>query len=93
MSPFVNSSAPLASNSEYTQARIQGPMIATCALAITACVLRFVARRMSKAGLWYDDWLIVPALVGAPEKLAMSQSLNWLVARRLRHVLLFGYLE
>ena len=25
--------------------------------------LRFVARRLSKTVLWYDDWLIIPATV------------------------------
>ena len=44
-------------------ARIQGSILATWALAVIAVCLRFLARRLSKAGLWYDDWLIVPATV------------------------------
>ena len=50
-------------------ARIQGPIIFTWALAIIACTLRFVARRISEAGLWYDDWLMIPALVYTSHKL------------------------
>ena len=32
-------------------------------LATSAVLLRFVARRMSAAGIWYDDWMILAALV------------------------------
>ncbi|MCJ1384101.1 hypothetical protein MMC17_007217 [Xylographa soralifera] len=32
-------------------------------LSTAAVVLRFVSRMMSKAGLWWDDWIIVAALV------------------------------
>ncbi|MCJ1432056.1 hypothetical protein MMC27_001412 [Xylographa pallens] len=32
-------------------------------LSTAAVVLRFVARMLSKAGLWWDDWVIVAALV------------------------------
>lgn len=42
---------------------IQGSIIATWALALVSVCLRFIARRLSKAGFWYDDWLIVPATV------------------------------
>lgn len=42
---------------------IQGSIIATWILAFIAVTLRFVARRLSKAGLWYDDFMIIPALV------------------------------
>ena len=41
----------------------RGPALATWALASIAVCLRFIARRMSKSGFWYDDWLLVPALV------------------------------
>ena len=46
----------------------QGPrIIATCAtlivLSSVAVVLRFVARQLSRAGLWWDDWTILAALV------------------------------
>lgn len=44
-------------------ARIQGSIIATWVLAVIIVCLRFFARRISNAGLWYDDWLIVPATV------------------------------
>ena len=33
------------------------------ALSTTAVILRFVARYLSRAGLWWDDWTILLALV------------------------------
>ena len=46
----------------------QGPkIIAVSAILIIistiAVILRFVSRMVSKAGLWWDDWLIVGAMV------------------------------
>ena len=41
-------------------------VVATWAMALIAVCLRFLARRLSKAGLWYDDWLMVPATVSIP---------------------------
>lgn len=38
-------------------------ILATWALAVIAICLRFLARQLSKAGLWYDDWLMIPATV------------------------------
>lgn len=32
-------------------------------LATTSVIMRFIARRMSAAGLWWDDWVILGALV------------------------------
>lgn len=32
-------------------------------LATSSVVLRFIARRMTAAGLWWDDWVILAALV------------------------------
>ena len=40
-----------------------GSIIATWLIALIAVCLRFLARRLSKAGLWYDDWLVIPAAV------------------------------
>lgn len=34
-------------------------------LAIIAVFLRFWSRRMKRAALWWDDWLMLPALAGA----------------------------
>ncbi len=55
-----------------------GSIVTSWILAIVTVCLRFSARRISKAGLWYDDWLIVPATVRAPyaihyRKLLVSQ--------------------
>ena len=47
-------------------ALIKGSIIATWALAVIAVCLRFVARRLSKARFWYDDWLVLPATVSIP---------------------------
>ena len=32
-------------------------------LSTSAVILRFISRMLSKAGLWWDDWVIVAALV------------------------------
>ena len=47
-------------------ARIEGGPLATWALAVIAVCLRFTARRLSKAGFWYDDWFMGPAMVSIP---------------------------
>lgn len=49
--------------------RIRGSIIGTWALALIAVCLRFFARRRSKAGFWYDDWLMVPATVSRPKEI------------------------
>jgi hypothetical protein len=46
----------------------QGPKVdaiaITCfALALVAVILRFVARILTKASLWWDDWTVLVALV------------------------------
>ena len=46
--------------------QIKGSIIATWALAVIAVCLRFIARRFSKAGFWYDDWFMGPAIVSIP---------------------------
>ena len=43
-----------------------GGISTTWTLAVVAVGLRFFARRRSKAGLWYDDWLVIPAMVRVP---------------------------
>ena len=45
---------------------LRGVIIATWVMALLAVCLRFLARRLSKAGLWYDDWLMIPATVSIP---------------------------
>jgi len=46
----------------------QGPKIIAVsavliAISTIAVILRFMSRMVSKAGLWWDDWLIVAAMV------------------------------
>lgn len=36
-------------------------IVSTWALAVVAVVLRFVSRRIARAGFWIDDWLMLPA--------------------------------
>ena len=45
------------------QPAIIGSIVATWAFAVIAVALRFFARRVSRAGFWWDDWLMLPALV------------------------------
>ena len=42
---------------------ILGVSIALLVLSFVAVALRLLARRLSGAGLWWDDWLIIAALV------------------------------
>ena len=49
--------------SSNEQGRIKGSIAAVWSLAIITVVLRFSSRRLSKAGFWYDDWLLLPAIV------------------------------
>ncbi|KAL8743054.1 MAG: hypothetical protein Q9190_004555 [Brigantiaea leucoxantha] len=43
--------------------RMLGVNIATFCLAVIAIVLRFIARRLTRTALWWDDWLMLPAIV------------------------------
>lgn len=52
-------SGPFSETKTFTQ----GTTLATWMLAIITVCLRFFARRLAKAGLWYDDWLVIPATV------------------------------
>ena len=42
-----------------------GVLITLIALSIIIVALRFLTRRLSGAGYWWDDWLILAALVRA----------------------------
>jgi hypothetical protein len=41
-----------------------GASVATWILAVFAVLLRIISRRIKGLDLWYDDWLVVAALVG-----------------------------
>ena len=43
--------------------RILAISIALMVLSGLAVMLRFLSRMLSKAGLWWDDWVILTALV------------------------------
>lgn len=45
--------------------RILGVNIATFCLAVIAIFLRFTARRLTHAPFWWDDWLMIPAILFA----------------------------
>jgi hypothetical protein len=45
------------------QPNLYAVIIITLTLAMWAVALRFLARRLVKAGLWLDDWLSLMALV------------------------------
>lgn len=65
MSSSNSVSVPSAASSTHSveEARIRGTVIFTWSLMLIIVSLRFLARRLSKVGLWYDDWLILPATV------------------------------
>ncbi|PYH90482.1 hypothetical protein BO71DRAFT_433807 [Aspergillus ellipticus CBS 707.79] len=45
------------------QPEITAAIFTTWTLAVIAVGLRFAARLLSKASLWWDDWLILPSLI------------------------------
>ena len=47
----------------YERGAIRGSVLALWFYAVLGLCLRFLARRLSKAGFWYDDWLLIPAIV------------------------------
>ena len=58
--------------------RIIGTCITLIVITTAAVALRFLARHLSRAGLWWDDWTILGALVrlrnptfDSPESLAI----------------------
>lgn len=53
--------------------RILGVNIATFTLAVAAISLRFTARRLTHLPFWWDDWLMLPAIV------CLTQYFNFLV--------------
>ena len=56
---------PAAVDLQATQVpRILGVNIATFTLAVLAICLRFTARRLTRQVYWWDDWLILPAIIG-----------------------------
>lgn len=54
-----------------------GASVATWILAVFAVLLRIISRRIKGLDLWYDDWLVVAALVGGLFiNTLLSQDLN-----------------
>ncbi len=49
---------------ESRQPRLYGVLLTTFILALVCVVLRFVARRLQHMQLWYDDLLLMFAMVG-----------------------------
>ena len=53
----------------YKRDPIRGSVLALWFYAVLGVCLRLLARRLSKAGFWYDDWLLIPAIVSNDMKL------------------------
>lgn len=49
--------------SESQTPRIIAASITLISLSTTAVILRLIARKLSRAGFWWDDWAILGALV------------------------------
>ena len=49
--------------SDSIQPDIYGAISTVYPVAVLAAVLRLLARRVSKAGYWWDDWIIIIAMV------------------------------
>lgn len=72
--------------------RVQGSNLSTWGLALCAVCLRIHARRLSKAGLWYDDWLMIPAIVRIPWRIeAIKESMRFTRAHPSTRSLLRRY--
>ena len=62
----------------YKRDAIRVSALALWFYALLGLCLRVLARRLSKAGFWYDDWLLIPAFVSNDIKLrAWSADLNF----------------
>jgi hypothetical protein len=48
--------------------RIIGVSASLIAISAIAVALRFLARWRSRVGFWWDDWVILAAMVQKPEK-------------------------
>ena len=53
----------------YQRGPIRASVLALWSYAVLGLCLRFLARRLSRAGFWYDDWLLIPAIVSNDMKL------------------------
>jgi hypothetical protein len=56
-------------NLEGRQPLILGVSVVLMALATLSGILRFISRRIMQAGIWWDDWCSLIALVGYGEVL------------------------
>lgn len=73
----------------YKRGLIRGSILAVWFYALLGLCLRFLARRLSKAGFWYDDWLLIPAIVSNDLRLRIwstdsnvsSQQRCWAIRR------------
>ncbi|MCJ1408687.1 hypothetical protein MMC19_002762 [Ptychographa xylographoides] len=61
--PLITPDSPGLDITANQSPRIIGVSVTLIVIATVAVVLRFVSRLVSKAGLWWDDWMIVAALV------------------------------
>ena len=76
---------PNTDKSESQIPRIIGASAVLLSVSTIAVILRFVARRLSRAPLWLDDWFILASLVHAPSvsnvhytvALTNSQFFSW----------------
>ena len=46
-----------------TPTTMYGIAVSMTMLALGAILLRFYARYIMKAGYWWDDWMMIPAMV------------------------------
>lgn len=49
----------------YKRDLIRDSILALWFYALLGLCLRFLARRLSKTSFWYDDWLLIPAILSA----------------------------
>ena len=58
----MDQTSPLPDLAESMQANAYAACCICLPVAIVALILRFVARHLSNAKLWYDDWFVLAAM-------------------------------
>ena len=75
---------------ESQQPSIYAATFISWGLAVIAVVLRFTARKISKANFWWDDWLMIVALVTFPDLMYQLVLMKSLRSSRHLHPLYHG---
>ena len=62
--PLLTPAAPGLNINANATPRIVAASVVLIAISAISVALRFLSRMVSKAGLWWDDWTMLAAMVG-----------------------------